>query len=58
MLLDFAADYPWLAAPFFLAGFLSIVTYLVPVLLQNLVFDVLGQNLKKKYKVGLNIGKR
>ena len=41
----------WLTVPFFIAGLLSIVTYLIPVLLQNLVFDNIRVDLKKKYKV-------
>ena len=49
MIIDFISSSPILAAPFFVAGFLSIATYLVPVLLQNLVFDHWGVNLKKKY---------
>jgi hypothetical protein len=34
---------------FLVAGALSILTYLIPVLLQNLLFDNLPADLKKKY---------
>lgn len=42
-------NHPWLALPFFLAGFLTFFTYLLVVGLQTLVFDNMPQNLKKKY---------
>ena len=50
MISEFITDHPFVAAPFFVAGFLSIVTYVFPVLLQNLLFDHWSINLKKKYK--------
>ena len=43
------AKYPLYVAPFAAAGFLSIATYVVPVLLQNLILDHAHVNLKSKY---------
>eukprot|EP00041_Stephanoeca_diplocostata_P018463 m.386683 g.386683 ORF g.386683 m.386683 type:complete len:357 (+) comp21020_c1_seq1:101-1171(+) len=42
-------SHPITAAPFFLAGFLSMITYVVPIIIQNLILDNLNNDLKKRY---------
>ena len=42
-------DHPLAVAPFALSGAVCLVTYVAPLLLQNLVLDHFGSNLKIKY---------
>ena len=46
---DFLLNHYVFTLIFFFVGFFSVVTYLFPILLQNLVFDNIKQDLKKKY---------
>lgn len=42
-------EHPLIVAPFALSGFFSVASYVVPVLMQNIIYDTFSVNLKKKY---------
>ena len=47
--IEFLQANAWFTLPFFLAGFLSFITYVIPILVQVLYCDKRPVNLKTKY---------